>query len=169
MARPEKYATHVQPHLEKISAWRKQGMKLDAIAKELEIAPSRLYEYQNKYQELQECLTIAQKELYADMVIVAEKSLYQKLDDRFEVVEIRRGITYDKNGTPHEYEDVIERRIPADTTALIFALKNRNPEYWKDRTELGIDIDVIPEPLAPVRKQDIIELKAIESTTDEVD
>lgn len=34
MARPEKYTTHVKPHLDDIKTWREQGMKLGAKGKQ---------------------------------------------------------------------------------------------------------------------------------------
>jgi DNA-binding transcriptional MerR regulator len=162
VGRPEKYTTHVQPHLEEIKVLRQRGMKLDAIAKHLDISRDTLNEYQKQYSELSDVLTTAKEKLHADMLIKAEESLMTLIKDR-EVTEVTIESGIGKDGP---YEKTIERTriIPPNPTAVIFTLKNRDPENWKDRTELDARVlhSTIPQPLAPVREDDIIEGEVIQ-------
>jgi DNA-binding transcriptional MerR regulator len=157
MPRPEKYETHVKPHLTEIKALRESGMKLEAIAKQLKISHESLYKYQREYPEFAECLQTAREKLHADMLIAAEDSLLAKLKDRYEEVETITEEFINKEGEIMTKNIVKTRVIPADTTAIIWALKNRDPKNWKDRTELDARVlHTIPQPLAPVRQDDLI-------------
>lgn len=166
-----RYESHVKPHLEEIKVLRENGMKLDAIAKHLNISYDSFWRYKKEHTELSEILTTAKEKLHANMRIKAEESLLTLMEDR-EVTEttIEKGI-----GKDGPYEKVITRTrvIPPNATAVVFALKNRDPEYWKDRTELDArhTHQMIPQPLAPVRGEDLIvpaiEGEVLESGDDE--
>lgn len=171
VGRPEKYETHVLPHLEIIKQWREQGMKLEAIAKQLNIAKSTLCEYQKEYSDLSDVLKTAKEKLHANMLITAEDSVLTLLKDR-EVTEITVDEFIDQEGNVTGLKKSTKTRvIPANSTAIIFTLKNRDPDHWKDRTELDANIShtIIPQPLAPVRPQDAIEGEVldVESLEDE--
>lgn len=54
-----------------------------------------------------------------------------------------RTVVYGDNGKRVREEERVEvvevvRRAPPDTTACIFWLKNRRPDLWRDRTEVGV-------------------------------
>jgi hypothetical protein len=48
-------------------------------------------------------------------------------------------IIYDKNGIPVQefvVTKTVKKIIPPDPTSMIFWLKNRRPESWRDKTEV---------------------------------
>lgn len=138
-----KYDTHVKPNLEQIKQLRQDGMKLDSIAETLNIHPSTFYDYMNQYSELSDCLNDAKTLLHENMIIKAEDSLYAKLEDRWEDVEETTEIWSNRDGKVEKsHVQKKKKKIPADTTAIIFALKNRDSKYWKDKQEIEGSLEI---------------------------
>lgn len=69
MARPSKYQTHVEPRLNEIKAWARDGATEEEIAKRLRVSVSSLYEYKKEFSEFSESLTPARA--YDDEVVDA--------------------------------------------------------------------------------------------------
>lgn len=168
--RPEKYTTHVQPYLEEIKTWREQGMKLEAIARELNISYDTFWRYKNQFPELSEMLSTARPKLHEAMLVKAEDSIMTVMKDR-EVTEVTVEEYVDDEGKVTGSKLTKRTRIlPASTPAIMFALKNRDSDNWKDTQEVSGQIGhtIIPQPLAPVRDQDALEGEIVESE-DEAD
>ncbi|EOU1475345.1 helix-turn-helix domain-containing protein [Clostridium perfringens] len=127
MARKSKYFTHVEPYLDKIAGWAMSGLSDEQIASNLNINRCSLYEYKKKYPEFAEVLRRGKDE--ADMAVV--NSLYRSAT----------GFTYYEE-TTNTIGDVvvIQKYAKPNTTAIIFWLKNRMGEQWKDKQEIKQDI-----------------------------
>jgi hypothetical protein len=83
------------------------------------------------------------KEVADDRV---ERSLYQRALGS----EIERSRTVTANG--QTVTTTIIERLPGDTTAMIFWLKNRRPNRWRDRREVDLDrSEPIPGQFDPRR------------------
>jgi predicted DNA-binding protein YlxM (UPF0122 family) len=122
-----KYDTHVKPKLLLIEAWCRDGLIMDEIAKNLDIAKSTFFEYIKQYPELSNSIKRNKEE--ADVVI--ENELYEKAKGK---VMLLNKVKVLNDGTCIDYKE--EVYIPGDTTAQIFWLKNRKPKEWRDRQEL---------------------------------
>lgn len=123
MAKLSVFDTRIAPHLERIKAERINGASLGDIAKMLGVANSTLSKWMDKYDELYEVMKEATTQLHAKIEVQAQHSLLDKLQDRMMVTEqiLEDGvITKEKR-----------QLVKADTTAIIFALKARNPEKWE--------------------------------------
>lgn len=127
MARKSKYDTHVKPYLDEIQGWAMSGLTDEQIADNLGIAASTLYEYKKKYPEFSEALKKGKDIADAQVVNALFKTA--------------TGFTY--------YEDIAtatgdvvqaQRYAKPNTTAQIFWLKNRQPDRWRDKTEVKADI-----------------------------
>lgn len=82
--------------------------------------------WKNKYPEFLE--SIKEGKLIADAKVVA--SLYKRaLGFEYNEIELR---TDDKTKSKR----VTKKMVVPDTTAIIFWLKNRQPEYWRDKQEV---------------------------------
>lgn len=113
-------------HIQVIGSLARQGLTLEQIAEVLNITLSALNCWRKKNPALER--TLRQNKLVADALV--EDSLY------------RRAIGF-------EYEEVVDTELtdgsvkvkrhhkymPADITACIYWLKNRQPDRWRERKE----------------------------------
>lgn len=124
-----KYLTHVEPKLELIEGWARDGLTDERIANNLGIGVRTLYEYKSKYPQFSQALKKG-KELIDYQV---EKALLNKA-------------------------------LKGDTTAIIFWLKNRRPDKWRDRKE-HTEIDIANRELElKAKKLMLDEKKALGET-----
>lgn len=130
MAKP-KYFTHVEPKLELIEGWARDGLTDEQIAKNLGIHIATFYDYKKKYTEFSDTLKKG-KEIVDYQV---EKALLNKA-------------------------------LKGDTTAMIFWLKNRKPDKWRDRKE-HTEIEIANRELElKAKKLELDEKKALGETKD---
>jgi hypothetical protein len=131
-----KYETHVEPYLDKIAYWRKDGLTEEQIAKDkLHIAYSTLNLYKKQKSELSEAL----KDGKDDLIRELKESLYKRAMGH-EVEETKTYIEKDDSGKEKKKVEKTKRMIHSDT-CLIFALKNLDPENFKDRRELKQEVN----------------------------
>ena len=122
MAKPNKYDTIIKPNLDKIHHERINGASIKNIADMLGISERTLYEHMRTNTEFRQIMDDANSNMAVKIETQANHSLMDKLRDRFEIVEeiLEDGIVTKQK----------RRLIPADTTAILFALKSLNPEKW---------------------------------------
>lgn len=150
MARPSKYETHVQPKLIQVAAWARDGLTLEDIAHNLDIAKSTLCDYQNLYSELSDALKV-NKEL-ADLRV--ENALYKRAmgyDYQEETLEPLYNMAsgeaiLDEYGKPKiVVTKIVRKQVAPDTTAQIFWLKNRKQKEWRDKQDIDLSVKEMPE------------------------
>lgn len=124
MGRPEKYESHVKPKLLLIEAWARDGLTLDQIAANLDVAKSTLCDYQNRYSDLTNALKRGREVID---VMVENALLKAALGYDYTEEELNK-----MTGEPIELRKVAH----PNTTALIFWLKNRKPAQWRDKQEI---------------------------------
>lgn len=134
MARPSKYQTHVEPRLNEIKAWARDGATEEEIAKRLRVSVSSLYEYKKEFSEFSESLTPARA--YDDEVVDAlHKNTLGGVVKLKKPFKIRK--KFFENGKIVREEEVIvsaeeEIYVTPDTKAQIYWLNNRRPKSWKN-------------------------------------
>ncbi len=129
--RRSKYYTHVEPYLDKIPYWRKDGLTEEQIAKKLKVAYSSFRKYKDEFSAFSAALKKGQEDLVQEM----EESLYKR-GMGFEYEEVKTYIEEDKDGKKKKRVEKITKFLAPDTTALIFALKNLRPGKWKDQKNI---------------------------------
>lgn len=120
--KPSNYHAKVLPNLAKIRTARINGASMQDIADMLGVAASTLYNYTSQHPEFKEAMDEATHQMHATIEATANQSLLNKLQDRMVITEqiIEDGvITKEKR-----------QLVKADTVAIIFALKSRNPQKW---------------------------------------
>ena len=122
MAKPNKYDTIIKPNLDKIHHERINGASIQDIADMLGISERTLYEHMRTKKEFRQIMDDANSNMAVKIETQATHSLMDKLRDRFEIVEeiLEDGIVTKQK----------RRLIPADTSAILFALKSLNPKKW---------------------------------------
>jgi hypothetical protein len=121
---------------EKILQMYKDGAIDKDIIAALKIGDSAYYKYLNNnpkfYDKVWELKNIFD-------VQVVEKSLIKRATG-FEYEEVHTEVSEGKNGEQKKSVKRVKKYYPADTTAIIFHLKNRNPDKWRDKQEHDVTI-----------------------------
>lgn len=139
MARPSTYNAKLHPKL--IHALAKQGFTDEQIAAELEMSTGGLYKWYKQYPELVEAKKTGAKDP-DDLVEIAlfDRALGYTWEEE-QAVRVKK----DKDSETVEVVK-IRRKLPPDATSMIFWLKNRRPDKWRDKRE-----DLIPTTEPPMR------------------
>lgn len=112
-----------------LEAWARDGLTDEDIAHNCDIHVATLYEWKKKHSEIAEALKKGKE--VADIIV--ENALYKRAVG-FHAVDQRTEESEDG------YKKVTTiREVAPDTTAAIFWLKNRKPNYWRDRPSAGND------------------------------
>lgn len=152
--RKNKYETHVKPNLDQIFHWKQNGWYEEDIFTALGISKATWTNYKKEYPELRKVI------IEGDMAIghVAEKSLFDKLKWQ-EVVEKKEYIKVEKDGSQTKRIEKITKQLPPDTTAIIFALKNKMPESYSDRRDVNMSGEVnVESRLSQLSDEELKEL-----------
>ncbi len=104
-----------------LEGWARDGLTDEQIAENVGISVRTLYRW--KIQHCQICHALKKGKDIADREI--ENALFKRAKG-YDFTETR----IKKKGGVVVEETVIAKHIPGDTTAQIFWLKNRKPEYW---------------------------------------
>lgn len=121
-----------------LKSWAREGLTDEDIAKNIGIDVRTLYRWKKKDSHI--CQSLKKGKEIADYEV--ENALFKKAVgftavDR--VVTTRRTVEYEDGKRVKEISEPIvtevERYFPPDTTAQIFWLKNRKPQYWRDKQE----------------------------------
>ena len=123
--RPSKYKQEYAKQAEKLCA---KGFTDKDLANFFEVDVSTLNRWKDAHPSFQESLKRAKEE---HDVAVVEKSLLQRALG-YEVKEVK---VEEQEGSPVKTTTTNKHVAPSDT-ALIFFLKNRNPERWRDKQEV---------------------------------
>lgn len=130
--RPSKY--NKKYHLPWIRGLARQGLTVDEIAKELEVAKKTIYNWMNEDEELLHALNEGRS--LADSKI--EDALFRRALGGT-VKETKKIIRNDSNGVQEAVRiEITEREVMPDATACIFWLKNRKPQDWRDKRDMEV-------------------------------
>lgn len=148
-----KYETHVKPHFDDIFFWYSHDWTLDDIAVELGIARSTFLKYKQDYSDLSDLLKKADKFKPRNIAFKAEKALKDKLTDReFEEVHTEQWVG-DNDKVIKKHIKKIKKTIPADTTAIIFALKNNDSDRYGERNLLDKRIELLEKQIEKLQAE----------------
>ncbi|MDN6640763.1 MAG: hypothetical protein L0L10_08260 [Tetragenococcus sp.] len=150
-----KYESHVKPYFDDIYYWYSHGRQLKWIANELGVAESTFMKYKNEQIELSDLLKKADKAKPRKIARKAELALNDKLQEH-ETEETHTEMWKDENGnTIKQHIKKVKKVIPADTTAIIFALKNSDPDRWNDTQQIELNGDLRTNPYANLTEDEL--------------
>jgi hypothetical protein len=154
--RRNKYPDYVAPYLAKITKWARGGMYDKDIARALGVSVAVFSEYKKIYPELDNALKSGRR----TAVIAIENALFEKALPHKRVTKVTE---YSTNVGGRGEDGTIERtevtEVDGDTTAAIFLLKSWDPDRYREKTEVNMNI-------APVEIVDDIQT-ALESRKNE--
>ena len=132
MARPTKFKSEFTKKVEKLC---KLGATDDEIADLLEVSTRTVYRWKTQNESFCQALRVGKD--HADNRI--ERSLYQKAAGfRYteqQAIKIKTGPDTEEVAVV----DVDKYQVP-DTTSMIFWLKNRRPEKWRDKVDHAVEV-----------------------------
>lgn len=119
-----------------LKGWARNGLKDTLIAKNMGITAKTLYEWKNKYSNIREALKKGKEPAdieVEDALFKAAIGYYVTVKEPIKVKTKKQ--LKDKGTIEEEHVEFIEKEtyIPPNPTAIIFWLKNRKPEAWRDR------------------------------------
>ena len=122
-----KYEYWLSPDgLLRLEAYARDGLTDEQIAKNLDIVPSTLYEWNRQYSEISEALKKGKEvvDIEVENALLKRALGYSYEEKKVEVSEEGTKVT-----------KTIKEVVP-DTTAQIFWLKNRRPDRWRDKQDI---------------------------------
>lgn len=148
-----KYETHVKPYFDDIFYWRSHDWTLKEIAAELGVGRDTFLKYKSDEPDLSDLLKKADKSKPRNIALKAEKALKDKLADReFEEVHTEQWV--DNNGkVTKKHIKKVKKTIPADTTAVIFALKSNDRERYGERDLLDKRIELLEKQIEKLQAE----------------
>ena len=114
-----------------IQGWARDGLSDKQIANNIGIAECTLYDWKKKYPKFTEALKKGKE--VADYEV--ENALYNRAIG-YEYEEVMTEVREFPDGSSEKHIRRTKRFIPPDTAAMVFWLKNRKPEQWKDKREV---------------------------------
>lgn len=121
MAKPKAEGWLTDEKLLVLEGWARDGLTDEQIAEKTGISVRTLYRWKNQYCQI--CQALKKGKDAADREI--ENALFKRAKG-YDFTETR---VKKKDGVVVE-ETTITKHIPGNTTAQIFWLKNRKPDYW---------------------------------------
>ena len=129
MARPNKYESHIKPHLKEIKEALERGVEENKIAKELGVSISAWCDYKNKFSEFTEVF----KNKDVSGILTRLDSALMRIAEGYEYTEKKQYIKKDKNGESVTYTEITTKQQPPNVTAIFGAYNRFDPNYVKDK------------------------------------
>ena len=144
-----------------LEAWARNGLTDQQIAENIGICRDTLIEWKKKFPDISDTL----KRGKAVVDIQVENALLKRaLGYSYTETTRERVIDYDKTtgiptGSNMEITKEVVKEVSPDTTAQIFWLKNRKPDVWRDKRDVGVEGSV--QVNTPYDELSVEELKAL--------
>lgn len=110
-----------------LEGWARDGLNDEQIAHNMGINPRTLYRWKKNNEQI--CQSIKKGKEVADYIV--ENALYKRALGYTTVVLEDK---LDKDGCVHK-DLRREVHVPGDVGAMVFWLKNRKPDKWKDKPQ----------------------------------
>lgn len=118
--------------LVKIEAWARDGLTNEQIASNIGISRETLNQWDKRFPDISDALKRGK-----EVVDIQVENALLKRALGYSYVEVTKERTLDGNRMVITKE--VTKEVQPDTTAQIFWLKNRKPEMWRDKREVGVD------------------------------
>lgn len=124
--------------LKKVERLAAQGLTIVQIAHCIGWSEETIHAKKKKHSEFSESIGRGQSK----GIQIVTNSLIKKAKG-FNYKEIHEEARLDTDGKVTKHKKVIKKKVPPDTNAQIFYLKNRDPQNWRDRQDHNISGDVV--------------------------
>ena len=138
-----------------IEAWARDGLSDEQIASNMGISAGTLYRYKQSYCEICEALKKGKEvvDVQVENALLKRALGYTYVETTREQVIDRDPDTGEVIGAHMEVTKEVTKEVQPDTTAQIFWLKNRKPNVWRDKRDVGVNGTINTGQLDNVLKQ----------------
>lgn len=117
--------------LNQIKSWKGEGISNEELANRIGINRTTLYSWIQRCPEIKDAIKQGQERT----VQYIENALMKKING-YTLRDTKRYKTTDKDGNVVERIEVTEKEIGPDTTAIIYALKVKDPDRWNEKIRM---------------------------------
>lgn len=115
-----------EDNLKRIQSWVRDGLSDVQVAKNMGISKTTFYDWLNKYPAISDVVKKGKQPVDFEV----ENALFRRAIG-YDIEETNTVVTVNAKGEKVQKITKVKKHIPADATAAIFWLKNRQPEKWK--------------------------------------
>lgn len=133
MGRPNKYDSHIKPHLKQIAEWKKNGATDQQVCEQLGVSPSVFYAAKSKYSEFSEILKNSRENFIADLRGELARLAFKHTLDTVKVY------SKTEDGKTVTYKEKTSKEVDGDIAAIHLLLKNLDRDNWADNPQ-GLEI-----------------------------
>lgn len=139
-----------------LKGWARDGLTDEEIARKMHISPSTFYDWQKKYSEISEAI----KKGREPVNVVLEDTAIERATTWRTVKEVTKEPRLDRQTGKIEMAVVreVEKRVPPDSTLLIFLMKNRMKDKYGDKQQLEISGQLDTNPYAGLTEEQLRKL-----------
>ena len=133
--REDLYEKHIAGHEEEILEACNNGADMKSLANFLGIGLTTITRIKKEYPKFKELVQKGNK--VADEAVAAalfKRAMGYDAEDTITEVKVSQD-----GSAQTTYVKKCKKHIPGDTTAMIFWLKNRMPDKWRDKQEMNLD------------------------------
>lgn len=127
--RKSKYESNVEPYLDKVREWKRNGATDRQIAERLDITVDTMYSYMDKYPEFFDSI----KKSKIDFVNELKNNLAEIA--RKHSLKTTKTYIKEENGKKIKTVEITEKEVDADPAAIQILLKNIDRENWADNPQ----------------------------------
>lgn len=148
-----------------LKGWRRDGLDMAQIARNVGIKRQTLYDWCYKYKEIGDALKKGAEICHFEV----ENALYKSAIG-YDVTETEQTETIYPDGTKTTVKRARKRHIPPNVGSICFILKNRMPDKWRDHPEIvdNSAVEVLTNILKTTRDQALREYGEENGTSDGV-
>lgn len=144
-----------------LEAWARNGLTDEQIAANMGITRSTLNEWKKKYSNISDTLKRGKDivDIQVENALLKRALGYTYIETTQERVDDYDPHTGLKTGSHMEVTKTVTKEVQPDTTAQIFWLKNRKPDTWRDKRDVGIEGTLnTTNPFADLSTEDLKKL-----------
>lgn len=117
--------------LNQIKSWKGEGISHEELANRIGINRTTLYSWIQRCPEIKDAIKQGQERT----VQYIENALMKKING-YTLRDTKRYKTTDKDGNIVERIEVTEKEVGPDTSAIIYALKVKDPDRWNEKIRM---------------------------------
>ncbi len=155
--RKGKYEYWISPDgLLLIKGWARDGLSDKEIADKMHATSSTFYEWKKKFPEFSEAL----KKGREPVDVILEDTAFERATQWRTVKEVTRALQFNRESGKKELVVIkeVEKKVPPDSTLLIFLMKNRMKDKYGDKQQLEISGQLDTNPFAGLTEEQLRKL-----------